>query len=67
MKKKLLVGVIKMKVKELIKELQQYDENLEIFTKKEELVGNIGEINKVQADEYAFFGKLFPCIILSDK
>lgn len=56
-----------MKIKELIKELQQYDENLEIFTKKEELVGNIGEINKIQVDKYAFFGKLFPCIILSDK
>ena len=56
-----------MKIKELIKELQQYDENLEVFTNKEELVGNIGEVNKIQEDEYAFFGKLFPCIILSDR
>ena len=67
MRKKLLGSVVKMKVKDLIKELQQYDENLEVFTNKEELVGNIGEVNKIQADEYAFFGKSFPCIILSDR
>ena len=47
--------------------LAPYDENLEVFTNKEELVGNIGEVNKIQADEYAFFGKSFPCIILSDR
>lgn len=57
-----------MRVEELIKELQQYDGNLQVFTKKEaEVFGNIGGANSTRLDEYSSFGELYPCVIISDK
>ena len=57
-----------MKVSELIKELQKYEDDLEVFTKKEaELFGNIGGSNSTRLDEYSTFGVLLPCVIISDK
>ena len=42
-----------MTVGELIKELQKYEDDLEVFTKKEaELFGNIGGSNRTRLDEY---------------
>jgi hypothetical protein len=60
-----------MKVGELKKALNQYDDNLEVFTKKTESVGNIGYICDVKKDTYAFFTSDFgvdlPCIVLTDQ
>lgn len=57
-----------MTVGELIKELQKYEDDLEVFTKKEdELLGNIGGSNSTRLDEYSTFGVLLPCVIISDK
>ena len=62
-----LVEVSDMRVEELIKELQQYDGELEVFTKKEdESFGNIGGSNSTRLDKYASFGELYPCVIISD-
>lgn len=57
-----------MRVKELIKELQEYDGDLQVFTKKEdEVLGNIGGANSTRLDKYSSFGELFPCVIISDR
>lgn len=45
-----------MTVGELKEVLKQYDDNLEVFTKKTELLGNIGYIFSVKKDTYGFFG-----------
>lgn len=56
-----------MRVEELIKELQQYDGELEVFTKKEdEAFGNIGGSNSTRLDKYSSFGELYQCVIISD-
>jgi hypothetical protein len=47
-----------MKVGELKKALNQYDDNLEVFTKKTESVGNIGYICDVKKDTYAFLHQI---------
>lgn len=57
-----------MRVEELIKELQQYNGELQVFTKKEdEVFGNIGGSNSTRLDTYASFGEVFPCVIISDR
>lgn len=56
-----------MRVEELIKELQQYDGDLQVFTKKDEVFGNIGGANSTRLDEYYSFGEPFPCVIISDR
>lgn len=57
-----------MRVEKLIKELQQYDGSLQVFTKKEtEKFGNIGGANSTRLDEYSSFGEIFPCVIISDQ
>lgn len=55
-----------MTVKELIKELSKYPENLEVMTKKHNVTGNIGFIDVISNDNYAFFGHEIPCLILED-
>lgn len=56
-----------MKVEELIKELQQYNGELQVFTKKEaEVFGNIGSSNSTRLDKYVSFGESYPCVIISD-
>lgn len=56
-----------MTVGELKKALNQYDDNLEVFTKKTDFVGNIGCIYSVKKDTYGFFGEDLPCILLTDQ
>lgn len=56
-----------MTVGELKEVLKQYDDNLEVFTKKTELLGNIGYIFRVKQDTYGFFGEDLPCILLTDQ
>ena len=56
-----------MTVGELKKALNQYDDNLEVFTKKTDFVGNIGCIYSVKKDTYWFFWEDLPCILLTDQ
>ena len=56
-----------MTVGELKEALNQYDDNLEVFTKKTEIVGTIGYIFRVKQDTYGFFGEKLPCILLTDQ
>jgi hypothetical protein len=56
-----------MTVGELKEALNQYDDNLEVFTKKTDFVGNIGYIFNVKQDTYGFFGESLPCILLTDQ
>lgn len=56
-----------MTVRELKEALKQYDDNLEVFTKKTDFVGNIGCIFSVKQDTYGFFGASLPCILLTDQ
>lgn len=58
--------MIGMTVKELIQELQKCPEDLEVFTKKTELVGTIGVSSNVYVDTYGFLGANVPCVIISD-
>lgn len=56
-----------MTVGELKEALKQFDDNLEVFTKKTDFVGNIGHIYNVKQDTYGFFGESLPCILLTDQ
>lgn len=56
-----------MTVGELKEELNQYDDNLEVFTKKTEILGTIGCIYTAKKDTYVFFGADLPCILLTDQ
>lgn len=56
-----------MTVGELKEALNQFDDNLEVFTKKTELLGTIGYIFSVKQDTYGFFGADLPCILLTDQ
>ena len=58
--------MIGMTVKKLIQELQKCPEDLEVFTKKTELVGTIGVSRNVYVGTYGFLGANFPCVIISD-
>lgn len=55
-----------MTVKELIKELEKYDPDLEVMTKKEEVFGNIGAIYNTKLDEYSFFGNPIKYVLIGD-
>lgn len=56
-----------MTVGELKEALKQYDDNLEVFTKKTDFVGTIGCIHTAKKDTYGFFGEALPCILLTDQ
>jgi hypothetical protein len=56
-----------MTVKELRDALKGFDDDMEVFTKKTELLGNIAYINSVKKDTYGFFGADIPCVLLTDE
>lgn len=56
-----------MTVKELIQQLQKCPEDLEVFTKKTELMGTIGVSSNVYVDTYGFLGADVACVIISDE
>jgi hypothetical protein len=56
-----------MTVGELKEKLNQYDDDMQVMTKKTELLGNIAYVNSVKEDTYGFFGKDIPCVLLTDK
>ena len=56
-----------MKVKELIEKLKGCDPDVDVMTKKTELMGNIGEVNSIKNDSYGFFGLSIQCVLLTDE
>lgn len=55
-----------MKVKELIKELEKYNPDLEVMTKKTEVFGTVGAIFHTKLGEYYFFGSPIECVLIGD-
>lgn len=56
-----------MTVKELRDILKDFDDDIDVMTKKTEILGNIGDINSVRKDSYGFFGTDVPCVLLTDE
>ena len=56
-----------MTVKALKEELSKFPDDMEVFTKKTDFCGNIGNIYSVREDKYSFFGCVSPCILLTDE
>lgn len=56
-----------MTVGELKTKLNKFDDNLEVMTKKTEILGNVGYVFSVSQDTYGFFGADIPCVIISDE
>ena len=56
-----------MTVKELRNALNNYPDDMEVLTKKTEILGNVGYINSVRKDSYGFFGDDVPCVLLTDE
>lgn len=60
-------GGIKMNVKELKEKLSTFPDDMEVMTKKTELLGTVGYIFSVKQDSYALFGVDIPCVLISDE
>lgn len=56
-----------MKVGELKEILNHYSDDIEVLTKKTELVGNVACVNSVRKSTYGFFGVDVPCVLLTDE
>ena len=56
-----------MTVGELKKKLTRYPDDMDVMTKKTEILGNVGEVNSVIPSEYAFFGSGIKCVLLTDE
>lgn len=56
-----------MSVKELRDILKDFDDDVDVMTKKTEILGNIGYVNSVRKDSYGSFGVDVPCVLLSDE
>lgn len=56
-----------MTVGELKEKLNQYDDNLEVMTKKTNIFGNVAYVNNVKVDAYGDWVGRIPCILLTDE
>ena len=56
-----------MTVGELKAKLNKFDDNLEVMTKKTEILGNVGYVFGVSQDTYGLFGADIHCVIISDE
>lgn len=56
-----------MTVKELRDSLNGFDDDVEVMTKKTEILGNVGYVNSVRKDSYGFFRADVPCVLLTDE
>ena len=56
-----------MTVRQLIEALNIFEDDIEIMTKKTEILGNVGGVNSVRKDSYGFFGVDVPCVLLTDE
>lgn len=52
-----------MTVKELREALSKFPDDMEVLTKKTELLG----VNSIKEDSYGFFGTDVPCVLLTDE
>lgn len=56
-----------MTVAELREKLNGYPDDMEVLTKKSEILGNVAYVNSVREDSYGFFGFDVPCVLLTDE
>ena len=56
-----------MTVRELREALKDFDDDIEVMTKKTEILGTVGNIFSVRQDSYWFFGKEIPCVLFTDE
>ena len=56
-----------MIVKELREALSKFPDDMEVLTKKTELLGNVGCIFSVRKSSYGFLGADIPCVLLIDE
>lgn len=56
-----------MTVKELRDILKGFDDDIDVITKKTEILGTVGFVNSVRKDSYGFFGADVPCVLLTDE
>lgn len=56
-----------MTVKELREALSKFLDDMEVLTKKTELLGNVAYVNSVKEDSYVFFGTNVSCVLLTDE
>ena len=56
-----------MTVRELREALKDFDDDIEVMTKKTEILGNVGNIFSIRKDLYSFLGHAIPCILLTDE
>ena len=56
-----------MTVKELRDALKDFDDDLEVITKKTEILGNVGYVSSVRKDSFLFLGAPCPCVLLTDE
>jgi len=56
-----------MTVKELREALDNFPDDMEVLTKKTEILGNVAYVNSVKEDSYGFFGADVPCVLLTDE
>ena len=56
-----------MNVKELRDKLAEFLDELEVLTKKTDIVGNCGLVACVRKDKYSTFGIIKPCVLITDE
>ena len=56
-----------MTVGDLKKKISNYPDDLEVLTKKTELLGNVAYVNSVKEASYGFCGIYVPCVLLTDE
>ena len=56
-----------MTVRELRNALSGYPDDMDVLTKKTEILGTVGFVNSVKQDTYGFLGADLPCILLTDE
>lgn len=55
-----------MTVKELREKLAKFPDDLDVMTKKTDIMGTVGDVFGVHLDTYAFLGVDIPCVLLAD-
>lgn len=56
-----------MTVKQLKDALEKFGDDVEVMTKKTELVGNVAFVNSVRRDSFAMFDVEMECVLLTDE
>lgn len=56
-----------MTVKQLKDALEKFGDDVEVMTKKTELVGNVASVNSVRRDSFVIFGIEMECALLTDE